>query len=150
MTTFSVDSVKRSKTPLEEVDWREYVADDLQAEPDGLFRFPEYLFPAHVRTNNKFVGAVHQAYEGHYPLVLSPDIIWQCVAQGFAVHVNQNAERLRHLFVKHKGKRDIVVIRDSFVKGSQDNDWEGALESFSQDVREHIGDEIHSILTPAS
>ena len=74
MTTFSVDSVKRSKTPLEEVDWREYVADDLQAEPDGLFRFPEYLFPAHVRTNNKFMGAVHQAYEGHYPLVLSPDI----------------------------------------------------------------------------
>ena len=98
--------------------------------------------------SNSFVGAVHTAYYKHYPLILSPDMIWQCVAQGFAIHVNKNAEKLCHLFVAHEGKKKIEVRRDEFVKGSPDNDWEGALADISEEVRKNVGDEIHSILTP--
>ena len=75
-------------------------------------------------------------------------MIWQCVAQGFAIHVNKNAEKLRHLFVAHEGKKKIVVRRDEFVKGSQGNDWEGALGDFSEEIRKNVGNEIHGILTP--
>ena len=70
------------------------------------------------------------------------------VAQGFAIHVNKNAEKLCHLFVAHEGKKKIVVRRDEFVKGSQNNDWEGALGDFSEEICKNVGNEIHSILTP--
>ena len=72
-------------------------------------------------------------------------LIWQCVAQGFAIHVNKNAEKLCHLFVSHEGEKKIEVRRDEFVKGSPENDWEGALGDFSE---ENVGNEIHSTLTP--
>ena len=121
----------------------------IKVKPESFSKYPDYLNPVDVRyVSNSFVGAVHTAYYKHYPLVLSPDMIWQCVAQGFAIHVNKNAEKLRHLFVAHEGKKKIEVRRDEFVKGSPDNDWEGALADISEEVRKNVGDEIHSILTP--
>ena len=72
-------------------------------------------------------------------------MIWQCVAQGFVIHVNKNAEKLCHLFVAHEGKKKIEVRRDEFVKGSH---WEGALRDFSEEIRKNVGNEIHGILTP--
>ncbi len=69
------------------------------------------------------VAAVHLAFNDHRPLVLSPDMLWLLVAQGFANHVNANAEVLRPRFVKHRGKVTIKVRRDDFVKGSPENPW---------------------------
>eukprot|EP00463_Aulacantha_scolymantha_P001046 TRINITY_DN1729_c0_g1_i1.p2 TRINITY_DN1729_c0_g1~~TRINITY_DN1729_c0_g1_i1.p2 ORF type:complete len:83 (-),score=13.11 TRINITY_DN1729_c0_g1_i1:525-773(-) len=55
---------------------------------------------------NLFVKSVHMAFFGHHPLILSPDIIWQTIAQGLANHVDQNAEELRSKFVSHEGKKN--------------------------------------------
>lgn len=85
------------------------------------------------------VGAAHLAFMGHYPLALSPDDVWLCIAQGFAQHVDANAEGLRDRFVKHEGKVQIVVRRDDFVKGSPDNDWPGCFAEFSAQISKHIG-----------
>jgi hypothetical protein len=86
-----------------------------------------------------FVEAVHLAYGGHFPLVLSPDDVWLCIAQGFGIHVNQNAEALRERFVRHQGKAVIRVRRDDFVKGSPSNDWQGAFAEFSDRIADYIG-----------
>nr|AYM52230.1 hypothetical protein [Sorangium cellulosum] len=82
---------------------------------------------------------VHRAYADHYPLVLTPDAIWLCIAQGFAIHVKENAERLRGKFVRHEGQERLVVVRDHFVKGSPDNDWPGVFGEFSAQIAAHIG-----------
>lgn len=63
----------------------------------------------------------------HYPLVLDPDVIWLTIAQGLANHINVNAEKLRRRFVAHDGKKKIIVRRDSFLRGSPENDWPGAF-----------------------
>jgi hypothetical protein len=86
-----------------------------------------------------FIEAVETAFDWHYPLVLSPDDVWLCIAQGFATHVNLNAEALRGAFVRHEGKVDIVVRRDEFVKGSPSNDWTGVFSELSDKIREHVG-----------
>ena len=70
------------------------------------------------------------------------------MAQGFAIHVNKNAEKLRHTFVAHEGKKKLEIQMDCFIKGSPDNDWEEAFEEFSDEIRQNIGDKIHSLLTP--
>lgn len=93
------------------------------------------LYPAHM---NPFVAAVHRAYSDHYPLVLSPDDVWTIIAQGFAIHVNENAETLRSRFVAHQGTVDLVVDLP-FSKGGANNPWEAALSTFSERIADHIG-----------
>ena len=150
MTTFEVDNVTRAEDPLPLAeDMLELVATKIKLKPESCCKLGTDVSPVQSwSTENSFVEAVQKAYQSHYPLVLSPDIIWQCVAQGFAIHVNKNAEKLRHMFVAHEGKKKLVVRRDDFVKGSPDNDWEQAFGTFSDKIRENIGDEIHGLLTP--
>lgn len=94
------------------------------------------------------VAAIHNAFQNHRPLVLSPDIIWLVIAQGFANHVNANVEALRSQFVKHAGKVTITVRRDDFIKGSPENPWPEVFEEFTTQVREHIGTATHDLLLP--
>ena len=95
---------------------------------------------------NAFVETVHIAYANHYPLEISPDDIWLCIAQGFAAHVNANAEKLRHFFVKYEGKEELSVRKDEFVKGSPNNMWPDVFSDFSAQIRSHIGNETHDLL----
>jgi hypothetical protein len=95
------------------------------------------------------VAAVHLAFCDHRPLVLSPDILWLLIAQGFANHVNANAEQLRPQFVKHAGMLAIVVRRDDFTKGSPENPWAEVFGEFTTVIREHIGEATHDLLLPA-
>ena len=90
-----------------------------------------------------FIHAANLAYDQHYPLILSPDMIWLLIAQGFAQHVNLNAEALRYRFVAHEGKITLKVVRDEFVRGFAGNDWEGAISEFSAQIREHVGATAH-------
>lgn len=57
------------------------------------------------RVKNAFIGTVFAAYSQHYPLELSVEDIWTIIAQGVGMHINKNAEKLRHLFVSHEGKK---------------------------------------------
>lgn len=86
---------------------------------------------------NLFVKAVHAAFYGHHPLVLSPDIIWVAIAQGLANHVDQNAEALRSKFVFHEGKKELVVNCPGFIKGSPTNDWPSVFPEFSAQIKEN-------------
>jgi hypothetical protein len=94
------------------------------------------------------VAAVRLAFTDHRPLILSPDIVWMFIAQGFARHVNANAESLRRKLVAHQGQLDLEVWRDEFVYGSPDNDWPGVFDEFSGMIREHIGTNTHTLLEP--
>lgn len=89
--------------------------------------------------SHSFVEAAHLAFSDHYPLVLSPDSVWLCLAQGFGNHINANAEALRKRFVSHEGKKAIIIERNSFSKGSPNNDWQGAFAEFSDKLAEYIG-----------
>lgn len=148
-STFLVDNVKKATVPYPKTNLNATLTHKIEAKPESYSKFPDYLDPIGAGFHrNSFVGAVHAAYDMHYPLVLSPDMIWLCVAQGFAIHVNKNAEKLRHEFVAHEGREKIMVRRDHFIKGSPDNNWEGVLGDFSEEIRKNVGDEIHSLLTP--
>jgi hypothetical protein len=55
------------------------------------------------------IAAAAVAFQKHYPLVLSPDIIWLTVLQGVSQHIQNHAERLRSRLVRHEGKLELVV-----------------------------------------
>jgi hypothetical protein len=95
---------------------------------------------------HSLIGAAHLAYQHHYPLVLSPDVIWLTIAQGLANYVNNNAERFRSQFVPHQGKVTIQVRRDDFVRGSPENPWAEVWPEFSKQIKQVIGPESHALI----
>lgn len=91
-----------------------------------------------------FISALHSAFVDHRPFVLSPDMIWLLISQGFSNHVNENSEAMRHHFVSHQEKKKIEVRRDGFVKGSLQNPWENVFEEFSEHIKNEIGELNHN------
>lgn len=89
---------------------------------------------------NGFLKAIHLAFDEHYPLVLSPDDVWVAIAQGFSNHINAHSEELRNQFVNFEGKKYIEILRNSFIKGSPNNDWIGGFSEFSDKISQFIGD----------
>lgn len=85
-----------------------------------------------------FFMATHTAFKEHLGLSLSPDHIWLTIARQVAKHITDNGEELRKKFVDHEGQQNIVVQRDHFVKGSPDNDWEGAFDEFGAQIGKRI------------
>lgn len=84
------------------------------------------------------VAAVGQAFHEHRPLRLTPDHIWLAIAQGLALHVQENTEALRTRFVQHAGREQILVQRDDFAPGIA-NPWHEMIDAFRAEVRERIG-----------
>jgi hypothetical protein len=95
---------------------------------------------------HSLVAAADIAYQGHFPLVLTPDVIWLTIAQGFAHHVANNVEELRARIVPHEGKAALVVRRDDFLRGSPENPWPEVWPAFCDQIREHIGAEAHGLV----
>ena len=75
------------------------------------------LIGSQDRVGNGFLHACELAWAEHFPLKLEPIHIWLTILQSVALHINQNAEKLREKWVKHKGKQDLTIIRNGFVKG---------------------------------
>lgn len=105
-----------------------------------------------------FLVALLMAFAQHLPLQLSPDHIWALITYAFTKHVETNAEALRSNFVSHQGKKRLLVeTPDSFrmsnptsnnPDGSPAGDWERIVfADFSQQIRNHIGDETHAAVT---
>jgi hypothetical protein len=93
-----------------------------------------------------FVEAAHLAYSDHLPLVITPDSIWYLISSGVAKHINQHAEELRHKFVSHEGKKEILIRRDDFVLGSQTNPWHEVVDDFSGKIRENTNNDVADLM----
>jgi hypothetical protein len=101
-------------------------------------------------SNHPFLYAAHVAFSQHVPLVLSPDDIWLCIIEAFAMHVNVNAEALRDRFVSHKGRELISIRRDNFDTESPENDWNGVFAEFAERITAHVGDVANVLIADFS
>ena len=76
------------------------------------------------------------AYSNHRPIVLTPDVVWLVICQGFSNYVNENADKLRDLFVDHSGKMTLAV-RSRADLTSREADWETLLDSFGKQIEKN-------------
>jgi hypothetical protein len=88
--------------------------------------------------------AVHAAFSEHPPLLLTPDLIWLAIAQGFAQHINNNAETLRSQFVAHQGKKKLMVELLEFPEKSQQ--WAEVIQEWTLQIRDEVGAEVYQLL----
>ncbi len=83
------------------------------------------------------IAAAQLAWSHHFPLVLSPDMIWVTVLQGFAQHVKQDPERHRGRLVAH-AERETLTVEADVVPGSPENDWAAVVGGFIEGVRTKV------------
>lgn len=109
-------------------------ADSLEVITDAL----------HAADLHPLVLAIHQAFSQHRPLLLTPNIIWLTIAQGFAQHVNNNAESLRSNFVSHQGKERLVA--EVLEIPTTSTEWTATIEQWTLLIRDNVGADVYRLL----
>ena len=117
--------------------------------PDELQRVVKTSFEGQrmgYMGKDNFFKCFVQAYADHRPLVLSPDVVWLIISQGFSRYVNAHTEEMRDLLVFHEGKKDLVVNSNNDVL-SPNADWELLLNDFSACIAENTKGELADLVT---
>ena len=89
----------------------------------------------YFRTSSVFFDCLVEAYMQHHSVVLSPDIIWTMISQGFCQFVNEKPENFRSLLVNHSGKKllKVKIYRDDDVHSPSFN-WEEVFDGFDKQI----------------
>lgn len=140
--------------------WDSEAEDDDESNANDVYQAHQYLSTKVEVTSPPPVGTVGLwgsglydtalgAFRQHQPLALRPDDIWSTLTYSFAKHVQDNAEKLRHKFVQHEGKKQLKIETvPSFTMGEEAPEaWEEQIfPLFSQQIRAHIGDDTHAAI----
>jgi hypothetical protein len=116
----------------------------INAVADQMHRDPRlsHRASASIRRVHPLIDAVDTAFSWHWPLKISPDAIWMTIEQGFAHHVNENAESLRPRLVRHEGKVPLVVD----ACGTNETAIQQAIAGFGNLIREHTDPVMYDTL----
>lgn len=144
-TTFKVSDVEMATELLPTISYQNGVERILGCSLEACCSQDVRLI-SNTPSPHGFLNAVDRAFTGHYSLILSPDIIWLCIIQGLAIHINSHAEELRNQLVYHQGKHTLEVRRDDFMKGSLDNNWSEVIAQFSGQIQEFTKGDIYSLI----
>jgi hypothetical protein len=134
VTTFRVSTVEPSAERLDTTDTRGSIAallgEELAIEACSPGTF--VVDPARGKWRwHPFVAAADCAFNHHFPLVLSPDAIWLCVAQGIA-----NAARIAAKLAA-PARELLEIRRDDWMRGSPDNPWPSIFDDFAAAIADH-------------
>ena len=87
-----------------------------------------------------------EAYADHRPIVLSPDIIWNVIAQGFSQHVNNNPEALRDRIVYHEKDKIELSVMTKEELHSPNVKWDELLNTFDNMIAESTKDNLADVM----
>jgi hypothetical protein len=164
--TFKVETLSKPKyplftEPLEDV-YKNLIRDDITP---GYRQFPMRLvqeaveIPFGIICNSdmpdrlvtygyhSFFDGMYRAYADHRPFVLSPDMIWLLISQGFAAHVRANPEGMRDHFVDFTEKMSLVVVSDEVPLDAPADKWESIFPRFVELMSENTKGDIIDILS---
>jgi len=94
-----------------------------------------------------FFSGMYQAYADHRPFVLSPDMIWLLISQGFARHINSDPEKYRKYLTNQSGKVSLVVRNDAIKLDDPNSPWETVFPNFTAQLQDFAGPELNKVAT---
>lgn len=80
-----------------------------------------------------FFNTMVKAYADHRPVILSPDMIWLLISQGFCHYVNENPEAMREKIVSHKDKKQLTV-QSPYDVYSPEVRWDEIVNGFDKQI----------------
>ena len=114
----------------------------MRAIPEPGLHPPTHFLARSQTFLHPLIQSAHIAFSDHRPLVLTPDCIWLTIVQGFAHHVLENTESLRHRLVRHEGKKELCISTDWLAPDL----WPSFMSSFSGLMRENSNPVLHETL----
>ena len=89
-------------------------------------------------TDHPVLKAYYTAFLEHYPVIVSPDILWVLILEGFSRHVRLNSKKLKNKFVK-SGKDNIVITQepngDKNINKVSSKRWGDIFKDFVEQAR---------------
>ena len=71
------------------------------------------------------------AYKNHYPITITPDMIWILVLQGFSRFMEKYENLVRERFVNFQGKKDLKIERLAYSPATATKEvWDGIIKEF--------------------
>ena len=82
------------------------------------------------------------SYKNHYPITITPDMIWILVLQGFSRFMEKYEDSVRDIFVNFEGKKELIVeIYNKTPYTATKEDWDGIMKEFVEKIGQHVGQE---------
>jgi len=89
-----------------------------------------------------FLYSMYRAYAEHRPFVLSPDMIWLVICQGFSHHINFNAHKEHHLFPNLKKKQVLTITSEAIKLGETTSQWGDAAHCLTEQLAKYIDQQL--------
>jgi hypothetical protein len=96
------------------------------------------------RLRNGLIGTILTAYSHHIPLKLRPDDLWIAIMIAFGLYVTKHAEEMRHIFVDHEGKKQLIVraTDEGFPFNVPKELWEKCIDRMCDQIKLNTKDDI--------
>ena len=83
------------------------------------------------------------AYKNHFPITVSPDMIWLLILQGYSRFMDKYHELVREQYVNFEGQKTLHINRyGTPVKSATAEDWDGIIDECVEQIGDHIGEEM--------
>jgi hypothetical protein len=165
--SFIIEDLKRPEKPVPVFSYSEilkrlietrYTQDIIYDEYSvELINSPDYDYGiiAHNQIEDKIVNwnyhsffyGLYNAYAEHRPFILSPDIIWLLIIQGFSHHINFNSKKLRNKFVDFDEKLTLVIVNERLSLKNENSPWHEIFPEFTQKINELFGNNLVDTIT---
>ena len=133
---------KKRKSYIDNKTGRERFLD--QNEPLEIFHYTldtneEKIF-SHEKSS--LIQGLIYAYKNHYPITVTPDMIWILILQGFSRFMEKYENLVRERFVNFTGKKDLKVERLDYSPQSATKEvWDGIIKEFVEKIGKNVGQE---------
>ena len=87
------------------------------------------------------------AYKNHYPITITPDMIWILILQGYSKFMEKYSELVREKYVDFQGKKTIKVEKMNIsLESATQEIWQEIIDDFIDGIQSYVGGEIISNL----
>lgn len=140
--TFDIENLDTPKELLEEKPLSK-ILEQFATKIESSNQIDHTLVPM---SYHPFLYGMYRAYAEHRPFVLSPDMIWLIICQGFSHHVNFNAHREHNLFPNLKKKQPLTITSETIKLGETTSQWGDATHHFTEQLAKYIDQQLIDVL----
>ena len=133
---------KKRKSYIDNKTGRERFLD--QNEPLEIFHYTLDTKEEEIFSHEKssLIQGLIYAYKNHYPITVTPDMIWILILQGFSRFMEKYAEQVREKFVNFEGKKDLKIDRLGYSPYTSTKEvWDGIMKEFVEKIGKNVGQE---------
>ncbi len=133
---------KKRKSYIDNKTGRERFLD--KNEPLEIFHYTLDTNEEEIYSHEKssLIQGLIYAYKNHYPITVTPDMIWILILQGFSRFMEKYENLVRERFVNFTGKKDLKVERLDYSPQSATKEvWDGIMKEFVEKIGKNVGQE---------